>query len=496
MQNEDRPNLLFILSDQHAQSVLGCYGDSVVETPNLDRLANKGVKFTSAYCTSPLCTPSRMSLLTGQHPYRNEVWTNQHILDSSIPTFAHALGAAGYRTIHVGRMHSLGPDQHRGFAERYIGDLGGDYLQIGGPLPDRGRLQDTSGPNRSSLHLSGPGQSGYEVYDEYVTSEAINQLNKLGNAQRSGAPVEPFCLSVGYVLPHAPYVARTDAYRRFENLVPQPAVVEPYSESLHPFLQYWRTKCGIRDVTDEEVQRARTAYWALVSNLDAMIGRVVRALEENNLADKTLIVYVSDHGDSVGENGLWWKHTFYDPSVKVPAILSWPGRLPEGQTQERVISTIDIVATMLEIAGAKNMPHADGKSFLKQLQSQRFGTEWANEAFAESCTDDGWYMRMVRKDAWKLNYYHGYEPQLFDLSDDPHEVSDRASDPEVRHVRHELEQLVLGDWDPTAVKQRMEAKHRDMSMIANWVRAVKPADQIPFGDAPGGEAYWLDADHA
>ena len=152
-----RPNLLYIHSDQHNAHVLGCYGDALIETPNLDRLAAEGTHFTGAYCTSPICVPSRMSMLTGRHPYQNQVWTNNHLLDSGIPTLAHSMGAAGYRPVLIGRMHSIGPDQLHGYAERYVGDHSGNFL--GGVAVDRGVLDGTAGPERISLLRSGPGQS-------------------------------------------------------------------------------------------------------------------------------------------------------------------------------------------------------------------------------------------------------------------------------------------------------------------------------------------------
>ena len=152
-----RPNILHILSDQHSPYVLGCYGDGVVHTPNLDRIAAQGALFESAYCPSPICVPSRMSMLTGRHPHQNACWNNSHILDSQIPTFAHALGAAGYRTILAGRMHSLGPDQLRGYSERLVGDHSPNHEgNPSGPgTPGRGPLEGTAGPARvlSLIHI-------------------------------------------------------------------------------------------------------------------------------------------------------------------------------------------------------------------------------------------------------------------------------------------------------------------------------------------------------
>ena len=205
-----RPNILFIQSDQHNPSVTGCYGDPVVETPSLDRLAARGARLTSAYCASPICVPSRMSLITGRFPHENEVWTNDQTLDSAIPTYAHALGAAGYRPVQIGRMHFNGPDQLHGFAERTVGDHSPNWP--GSPRPvDHGRLSGTAGPDRVSLELSGSGQSAYEVHDEDVVAATEDYLDNFGE---SNAPGAPLCLSVGLMLPHQPFVARPQDYAR------------------------------------------------------------------------------------------------------------------------------------------------------------------------------------------------------------------------------------------------------------------------------------------
>ena len=177
LKSNKRPNLLYIHSDQHAAAVTGCYGDSLVRTPNLDQLAKRGVLLENVYCPSPICVPSRMSMLSGRYPYENQVWTNSHMLDSGIPTFAHAMGAGGYHPTLVGRMHSVGPDQFHGYAERLVGDHGPN--QLGGVGVDHGDLSGTAGPGRTSLRLSGHGQSAYQVHDEDVTAATIDYLNRL-----------------------------------------------------------------------------------------------------------------------------------------------------------------------------------------------------------------------------------------------------------------------------------------------------------------------------
>ncbi|MER3405534.1 MAG: sulfatase [Chloroflexota bacterium] len=469
-----RPNLLYLHSDQHDPYITGCYGDPYVQTPHLDRLAAQGVLFTNVYCSSPLCVPSRMSLLTCQYPCDIEVWTNEHILDSGIPTFAHAMSAAGYWPVLIGRMHALGPDQLHGYVERLVGDHGPNYL--GGQPVDHGILAGTAGPARVSLENSGPGQSAYQVHDEDVAAAAVDYLNRLGVRKRAGLLGEPFNLSVGFMLPHQPYVARRDDYTRYEGKVPPPRCPEPFSERLHPYLRWWRTRCGIEQVSEAEVMRARTAYYALVTRLDALIGQILDALYANDLAENTIIIilYSSDHGEQLGEHGLWWKQTFYEHAVKVPAILVWPGSMPAGVRCERMLSALDLIATVLDALGAPPLPNGRGRSVLPLLRNPDH--PWDATACSELCTDEGWYMRMIRRGNWKLCYYHGHEPQLFDLARDPDELCDRAQDPACREVRTELTQHVLARWDPETIAKRMQAKRADLALLRAWARQTQPPD--------------------
>ena len=493
MADRQRPNLLYIHSDQHSPFVAGCYGDSLVQTPHLDRLAQDGALFENAYCPSPICVPSRMSTLTGRHPCQNEVWTNQHALDPSIPTLAHAMGAAGYWPVIVGRMHALGPDQLHGYVERLVGDHSSNY--VGGTPVDRGALGGTAGPDRISLELSGVGQSAYQVHDEYVCAAAVDTVNRLGVERRSGQSVGPFSLTVGFMLPHPPYVARSEDYGLYRAKMTMPQKPGLPIDDLHPHLRWWRQQTGIEQVSQEASMRARAAYWGLVTRLDAMIGQILSALEENGLVDNTLIVYTSDHGDMLGEHGLWWKHTFYEESAKVPLLMSWPGAILPGQRCNRVVSGVDVTATLLDALGAPALPNACGKSFLGLINRNAKTVEWEDLAFSEYCTDEycpegGCYQRMIRLGAWKLNYYHGQEPQLFNLSEDPGERQDRAGDPACREIREELTCRVLDGWDPEQVKARMAAKRADGQILRTWAQHTQPSDRYRWSLKP--EMNYLD----
>jgi choline-sulfatase len=485
-----QPNLLYIHSDQHNPAVTGCYGDPLVRTPNLDQLAREGVTFDSTYCPSPICTPSRMSMLTGRHPYQNQVWTNTHVLDSGLPTFAHSMGAGGYRPVLVGRMHSNGPDQLHGYAQRLIGDHGPNHT--GGIGVDHGELTGTAGPFRVSLEKSGHGQSAYQVHDEDVVTATVDYLNQLGSQRRGGDGDEPFNLSVGLMLPHQPFVARREDYEYyFENMTP-PQTPEPMSDKIHPYIREWRERCEIIEVTPEETRRARAAYWALTARMDIMIGQILQALRDNDLADNTLIIYSSDHGEQVGEHGLWWKQTFYEDSIRVPLIMSWPGRLPQGTRCDRVISQLDLNATMLDALDCPPLPNSPGRSLLPLLADA--DSPWEDVAYSEFCLDlagaggpfpeDGVRQRMVRRGPWKLIYHHGYPCQLFNLEEDPKELVDHSQDESCTEIVAALTAEVIDGWDPDTIALQMARMRADGSILKDWASKTTPTDQYRWDLRP------------
>jgi choline-sulfatase len=493
----DQPNLLFIFSDQHAARVAGCYGDAIAVTPNLDKLAAGGVVFQNAYCSSPLCTPSRMSAMTARHPYRNRVWGNQDILHSGIPTFAHALGAAGLDPVLVGRLHSVGPDQLLGYARREVGDHHANWTGV--PRVDMGPLEGTASPDRRSLTNSGSGQSAYEVKDEDVIEATLAELDQFA-AEIADGSRERFAMTCGLMLPHAPFVARFEDFQQFEDQVGLAQPRAPQSHNEHPWLAAWREKCEITDVSEAEERRARAAYYGLVASMDRGIGKVLDRLETLGLADNTLVVYSSDHGEQLGAHGMWWKHTFYEDSVKVPMILRWPGTLPAGERREQVVSLIDLTATMLEATGAPPLPHADGISFLDLARSS--AAPWIDCAYAEYCQGSrfDWGIsgpsqnRMIRQGRYKLIYYHGFVPQLFDLEEDPNEEVDLAGDCAHASIVNQLTEEILRGWDPDVVRAQIEETLDGKALMAKWAHQVNPPSHYMWQMLP--EHNRLDTDSA
>jgi choline-sulfatase len=419
-----------------------------------------------------------MSMLTARYPYEQECWTNDDYLRSDAATWVHAVGAAGYRPVLAGRLHSMGPDQLHGYAERMVGDHSPNWGGVA--RHDLGVLDKANDPWRESLVRSGIGQSAYQVKDVETAAAACKYLRRIADEREAGSR-DPFCLTAGFLLPHPPYVAWREDYERFDRCVPAPAHGAPPPDA-HPWEAWWRDDRGIANVADDVTTRARTAYYGLVHRLDRLIGDILDCLAACGLADDTLVVYTTDHGDQLGERGLWWKHTLFEDSVRVPLIMRWPGRFAAGERRAQVANLIDVAATMVDALGGPPLPHGRGRSLLPIARDPH--AAWHDETFCEHCTDvvPAWtggraaQQRMVRSGRFKLIYYHGYAPQLFDLEADPHERSDLANDPRHASTRERLLARVLDGWNPDAIAARIRARREEKDVIDRWARNVQPRD--------------------
>ncbi len=471
------PNILLIMSDQHHAGVMGCAGDAIAQTPNIDRLARGGVHFSNAYCTFPLCGPSRMSFMTCRHPHEINLWDNVSQLNSDTPTFAHSFLSAGYDTVLAGRMHFVGGDQRHGYAQRIMGDVPESaYLAAGWKLSKvLGDFVDTPGMSLNGLLKSGPGRTGYHAYDEAVTHTAVEWLQQRG---KSGL-VNPFLLTVGYVSPHCPFVAppgdfETHQWRLSYSDLPPP------DENLHPTNALKQRRFGTAPAPPLDAQwRSRVAYYGLCTFLDRQIGAVLSTLEDAGLADDTIVVYCSDHGEMLGEHGMWWKSAFYDGASRVPFIISWPGYIKGGKRRAENVSLMDIGTTLLDLTGIEPLPGASGRSLRSLLEGAN--GKWGDAVFAEYAERGSKAVsRMVRSGPWKFNYYHGMQPELFNLEDDPGETTNLSGQPLHRCLEQRLRELVLRDWIPERVSEHMERRNREISLIGNWVNAVGPSEPDPL----------------
>ncbi len=481
-----RPNLLIILSDQHSPHIMGCAGDPTVRTPNIDALAHDGVRFANTYCGSPLCAPSRMSFLTGQYPSDIEVWTNPCPLSSNVPTFAHALSLAGYETVLCGRMHFIGDDQHHGFERRLVGDVSGAMTGMPAEGMFEGVIPKTTvGQNYLTMEAVGAGYCTYTAYDDAVTQRAVQFLHERAQSGEE----RPFCLVVGYLLPHCPYVCPKPLFDEYMDKVSLPSIPDGYSDRLHPAMRHWRKARGVDKITSDQARAALAAYYGMVTYLDERIGEVVGALQQIGQKDNTAIAYISDHGEMAGEHGIWWKESLYEASVGVPMIWSWPGRFEAGVVRQGVSSLLDVGPTCIDLAGARTLPFARGRSLAPALAlgSHESALE-PRPAFAEMYPPEAGMpvSRMIRSGPWKLNAYHGYEhPQLFNLEDDPQEMTDLGESESAAAIRAELLAQVNEGWDPERIARVVERRRFEREFTLEWRRTVRPKEsdrwQFPAG---------------
>ncbi len=467
-----QPNIVLIISDQHNANVMGCAGNPIVRTPNLDALDGQGARFTNVYCPYPLCAPSRAGFLAASYPSEVGAFDNSGTLSPQTPTFAHALAVAGYETVLCGRMHFIGPDQLHGFGKRIHADCGGTLSpEIRGSGNNR-----TTGQSKYAVEVAGYGTTGYQAFDDSVTETACNDISSwTGDGQ-------PHCLVVGLILPHNPLICSRPLFDRYMEEIPLPEPVSPaYLDALHPAMRNWRARRGVDELTPEQNRRALAAYYGLVTELDGNVGRIVRAVRASPAAENTIIVYCSDHGDMACEHGMWWKSSFYDGSARVPLIVSLPGQVQCGRN-DAVISLIDVGPTLLELAGAPPLPDVSGRSFAGFLGDDAPIPDWPDEVYSEYIGLLGDQPAcMVRCGPWKLNYYHEFRScQLFNMDQDPGEMHDRAQDPDCRKIAADLQDRIHARWSAERMLNDAERQNRARDLIRRSGTGPAPHSVAPF----------------
>ena len=339
----------------------------------------------------------------------------------------------------------------------------------------------STGQTHLSVRDAGPGRSSYMAYDDDVIRRARQYLQ-----QRDKDQVEqPFCMVVGCLLPHNPYVCPPPLFEQYMDTVEVPRPPASELQTLHPAIQEWRRVRGVDQIKPEDARRARAACFGLVTYLDQRIGELLEALDAASFAEQTVVVYVSDHGDMAGEHGMWWKDCLYDASVGVPMIWSWPGRFREDASEAAVVSLLDVGPTCLELAGADPLPDARGRSMVPILASGR-PTDWSDRVMAESFPYQMRPAHMIRQGKWKLNHYHGYDhPKLFDLEADPGEQTDLGQSKEHTEVRNALLQQATDGWSGDGIERAVASQARGSVIVYNWDKTIRIGEseiwQVPEG---------------
>lgn len=478
-----RPDILIVIADQLTPSALPCYGNPVTRAPAMSRLAEDGVVFDAAYTASPLCAPARAALLTGLLPSRTGAYDNAAEFASEIPTFAHYLRSAGYRTVLAGKMHYCGPDQLHGFEERLTTDI---YPADYGWTPNWDRPQDRPSwyHDMSSVLDAGPCLRSNQLdFDDEVAFAAERSL--FGHIR--AADDRPFCYVVSFSHPHDPFtIPRTwwDLYSGED--IPMPRTGSEECDP-HPHEHRLRAVCAMNDVeiTETHIRTARRAYYGAISYVDEHISRLLALLEETGRLSNTVVIVTSDHGEMLGERGAWYKMSFYEGSARVPLIICAPALFSPGRVAAAV-STMDLLPTLAGIAHggdlASLMGTIDGRSLLPHLSGAPDRDEVVAEYLAEGAIAP---IVMIRKARHKFIHSPPDPDQLFDLASDPCEQVNLVGVPELARLVEEFRRDVSARWDLPALDAQIRRSQQRRRAVG---RALGIGVQTPWDFAPTYDA--------
>jgi choline-sulfatase len=443
-------NLLLIISDEHSREGIGCYGNPLVQTPNLDRLAANGVRFANAYTPSPVCVPARASLTTGRWVHQTGSWSSAEPYDGGIPGWAHHLVAEGHTVAAIGKLHFRSRHDPNGFSEEILTlHVEQGIGWVNGLLRKEPRSYDAA--TREFAEQIGPGESAYTQYDRCVCDAACDWLRRCANQPRQ----RPWVLIVSFASPHYPLIAPSEFFDYYPTEhVDWPRCYKAEERPRHPVLQELTRFFNYDDHFDQErVRLARAAYYGLCTFVDHNIGRLLNTLEESDLIGKTRILFTSDHGEMLGSHGMWTKMVMYEESAGIPIIMCGPD-IPAGTIIDSPVSLVDCYQTIIEGVGATctaEEAKLPGHSLLRiangEVPQRTILSEYHNGGAIT-----GFYM--IRSDEWKYVYYVGYPPQLFNLADDPYEATDLALDPNYADVLSRCEGELRGILDPDQANVR------------------------------------------
>jgi choline-sulfatase len=476
-------NLLIVMSDQHSRGTLGCYGHPVVRTPNLDRLAAQGTRFTSCWTTSPVCIPARASFATGKYIHQIGFWDNADPYDGSIPSWHHRLRDAGHHVVSIGKLHFRGDDDDCGFSESivpmHVVEGKGDLLGlIRDDLPVRGAAYKMAG-------MAGPGESPYTQYDREIAARAQIWL-------REEAPKhtdKPWVLFVSFVAPHYPLTAPPEHYYRYfdDPKLPMPLFYSPQERPDHPFVRDYANAFNFDDYfkTQSDVRRAVSGYLGLCSFMDEQTGKVLDALASAGLASDTRVIYTSDHGDAVGKRGLWGKSTLYEETVGVPLILAGEG-VPQGNVTETIANLIDIYPFIIDCVGESGAgmidPDHPGISIARLASGERPERTVLSEYHGMGSTTGAF---AIRHGQFKYVHYVKYQPQLFDLERDPGEAHDLSTDRRYEEILKQCDAKLRALLSPEEVDARAKKRQAEQLEKHGGRAAVIARGDLGFSPPPG-----------
>lgn len=487
-----KPNILLLMADQLRADCLGCYGNRTISTPNLDRLARDGARFTAAYTSTPSCTPARSALLTGLSPWHHGMLGMTGMASRYPLEKPRALAEAGYYTTAIGKNHFNPIRNPHGYHQMLLDE----HCSYWFDKAEHDTSQQASSEERCDYeawfwsqmpsgnpHATGLGWNDYRG-KPFALPERLHPTTWTGdtavNFLRTYDRSEPFCLKVSFIRPHSPYDPPTRWMKRYHDADLRAAVAGRwagrYVPRSGPTNDIWH---GALDAA--EIRQSRQAYYGSVSHVDEQIGRVLNVLDERRLLDSTLIVFISDHGDMLGDHHLWRKTYAYEPSARIPMLMRWPNGLlaaERGSVRSEPVELRDILPTFLEAAGVPINRPLDGRSLISLVRDG--GRDWRQWIDLEHniCYSPANHWNGFSDGRWKYIFHaRDGEEQLFDLQRDPMELKDLAPDP--------MHAETLRKWRGRLVEHLSE---RGPEFVKNGRLALRPQGLMTSLNFPGYSA--------
>jgi choline-sulfatase len=475
------------MSDEHQARMAGCYGHTIVKTPNIDALARRGTRFATAYTNSPVCIPARAIFATGQYIHQVGFHDNADPYDGSVQSWHHVLRKAGHRTDSIGKLHFRGLGEDNGFSKEHV-----PMHVIEGKGDLMGLVRDELPPRKGAWKMAGmagPGEGPYTFYDRDIAARAQVWLREEAPKHRE----KPWALFVSFVAPHFPLTAPAEHfYRYYDNpRLPMPKLYASKGKPRHPYLDDYAKGFPYDEhfASDDAVRRAIAGYFGLCSFLDENIGKVLSALEASGEAENTLVVYTSDHGDNLGARGVWGKSTMYEESVAIPLIAAGPG-IPVGHLSKTPTSLVDFFPTAVHAVGMDHLTRENqkrpGQSLIDLANGPDNGQRVVFSEYHGMGSTAGAFM--VRCGRYKYVYYTTYQPQLFDLHDDPDELNDLAGHPAHRETEAFCRQALQTICDPADVDIRVRRRQAELLHLNGGREAVIARGDLGFTPPPGIKA--------